>query len=50
MNYIVKFFSPLRNEIMSRKIEADNVEIAQKTIQMYYRLSEKDILSIIEED
>jgi len=50
MNYIVKFFSPLRNEIMFRKIEANNAEIAQKTIQMYYRLSEKDILSIIEED
>ena len=50
MNYTVKFFSPLRNEIMFRKIEANNAEIAQKTIQMYYRLSEKDILSIIEED
>ena len=50
MNYTVKFFSPLRNEIMFRKIEANNAEIAQKTVQMYYRLSEKDILSIIEEN
>ena len=35
---------------MFRKIEANNAEIAQKTVQMYYRLSEKDILSIIEEN
>jgi len=35
---------------MFRKIEANNAEIAQKTIQMYYKVPEKDILSIIEED
>lgn len=50
MKYLIEFYSPLKDEVISRRIEADNAETAQKAIQMYYRISERDILTITEED